>query len=378
MRLRILLAASLLSPIFSSAQISLTDSIRVGGASRTYRLYIPASYSAGTPAPMVFNLHGLGSNALQQEFYANFGPIADTAGFIVVTPDGRDTAVQGFTGKYWDVGFLGGNGTGPNADVDFLSALIDTVAADYNVDRTRVYSAGMSNGGYMSYFLAWRLPTKIAAVASVTGAITPGVYTAFAPGRAVPVMQIHGTADGTVPYTGSANNIHIDTLVAFWVRNNGCNPTPAFTAVPNTNPNDGSTAERYVWSGGSAPVEFFKVLGGGHTWPGAFPVGPTNQDFSASREIWRFFRGARLSMNVGRIEPKAAPVLRFVPNPAAQTVRVEGGVPAGLFRVLDAAGRTVSAGRGQSVSLEGLPGGSYTVAYTFPDGKVSTGKVVKE
>lgn len=91
-------------------------------------------------------------------------------------------------------------------------------------------------------------------------------------------------------------------------------------AIPNTNTTDGCTAERYLYTGGDkgSTVEHFKVTGGGHTWPGsAFNVGVTNQDFNASKEIWRFFRQYRLSQltDVNTPEAGAAEWSAF-PNPA--------------------------------------------------------------
>ncbi len=351
------------------------DSIYSGGRWRSFRLFVPGAYSPATAAPLVLNLHGLGSNALEQELYSGFDAVADTAGCLLVYPQGRDTTAMGTTATYWEA-FAATPGL--NADVVFLSALIDTLAARYAVDEDRVYSTGMSNGGYMSYCLAWKLPAKIAAIASVTGSMTPDVYAAYAPGRAVPVMQIHGTADPVVPYAGAAtSNIHTDTLMAYWVRNNGCSSTPATTAVPNTSTIDGCTAEHFVWSGGGAPVEFYKVTGGGHTWPGAFPIGPTCQDFKASVEIWRFFSAKSLAgpARTGSV-PQKASSLRLSPNPCHSVLRVEG-VTGGRLTVLDAEGRMVLSAVGAQLQVEALPAGTYLLQHEGKDG-TRTGRFVKE
>ncbi len=376
MRLLLSLVAVAISAA-APAQTTVIDSIQSSGLWRAYRLYLPANYNANTAQrPLLLNLHGLGSSALEQEAYGDFRPIADTAGFLVVHPDGTQ-----FSGvRYWNAGVIAG---GAN-DVIFLSALIDTLSARYRVNAQRVYSTGMSNGGYMSYYLASYLPQKIAAIASVTGAITPANFPPPAPTHQMPVMQIHGTADATVPYNGGTNNIPIDTLVKHWVAFNGCNPTPQVTAIPNTSTTDGSTAERFLYTGGAAgsTVEFFKVTGGGHTWPGsAFTIGVTNQDFSASREIWRFLRqyniaGLATSVRSAALHP--ALHLRAVPNPAHTLLRIDGAEPNGLFEVVDIAGRSMRTGSGNSLSLDGLATGAYTLRYLAPGGQRGTVTFVKE
>ena len=265
------------------AQTTVVGTIRSGGLVREYRLYVPAIYTRTTgPVPLLFNLHGYGSNNVQQEAYGDFRPIADTANFLVVHPNGTIDAANK---RNWNT--FGPRGTGID-DVAFISALLDTLATRYRIDPDRVYSTGMSNGGFMSYELACQLSGRIAAIGSVTGSMIASRMSSCAPGRPVPVIEIHGTDDRTVPYTGGTalNFVAIPTLMAHWVQVNGCNPTPTITAVPNTNTTDGSTAERQVWAGGrnGSSVEHFRIIGGGHTLPGsAFVVGVTNLDISASR-----------------------------------------------------------------------------------------------
>ncbi|UPT68064.1 MAG: T9SS type A sorting domain-containing protein [Sphingobacteriales bacterium JAD_PAG50586_3] len=260
------------------------------GVYRNYRLYVPAVYNSNTPVPLILNLHGYTSNATEQQFYSYFDPIADTANFLLVMPQGtRDNQNQTFWNAF--------GGPGPN-DVGFLSALIDTINAGYNVNLNRVYSTGMSNGGFMSYKLACELSNRIAAIASVTGTMVTTQFNNCTPTHPVPVMEIHGTADGTVPYNGGSGFAAIPNVLSYWVNNNNCNPVADSSDVPNSNTTDGCTAKRYVWSGGDngATVEHYKVIGGGHTWPGAlFNIGVTNQDFNASQEIWRFFNQYTLS-----------------------------------------------------------------------------------
>jgi len=307
-----LLGLLISTSLFISAQVTVVDSIYSGGLWRSYRLYIPAAYNGTSARPLVLNLHGYTSNALNQQLYSNFMSIADTANFLMVYPQGTLLSGQ----PYWNAGI---SGTGVN-DVQFLSELVDSLSANYNIDANSVYSTGMSNGGYMSQTLACLLNTKIAAIVSVTGSMFTTQYLTCNPTRAVPVMQISGNADGTVPYSGSVSSLHIDTLVKYWVVKNQCNLTPQFTNVPNVNLTDGCTAEHYVYSNGTngASVELYKIIGGGHTWPGSpFVIGVTNQDFNASEKIWLFFRKYKLNQLTSIDDNASAVIINFdaFPNP---------------------------------------------------------------
>ncbi len=296
----------------ATAQPIVSGTLNYGGALREYRLYIPAIYNPATPVPLVFNLHGYGSNMQQQEFYGDFKPIADTANFIIVHPNGL---LDGTGTRFWNT--FGSSTTVD--DLGFLTALLDEISTNYSIDQDRVYSTGMSNGGFMSHDLACFRSERFAAIASVTGTMISPRLSNCASTHPMPVMQIHGTADATVPYAGGSGFVPVETLVGHWVDFNNCSPTPSVTPVPNTNTTDGCTAERLVYSGGDAgsTVEFFRVLDGAHTWPGAvFNTGVTNQDFKASVEIWRFFSQYRLSelaTGVADVRPNG---FNIAPNPS--------------------------------------------------------------
>ena len=311
-----IIAAIVLSVAQNVFSQTVIRSMTHDGIQRSYRLYTPAIYDGSEAVPLVINLHGYGSNAFEQEVYGDFRQIADTANFIVIQPEGTQDA--GGT-AFWNAF---GSPTESVDDIGFLSALIDTIAAGYNIDMNRVYSTGMSNGGFMSYTLACQLSNRIAAIASVTGTmVTPNLNACNTQGS-MPVMHIHGTADPTVPYLGSPQGfVAVEDLVDYWVAYNNCNPTAVQTAVPNVDLTDGCTADHFVYSGGDAgsSVEFFRINGGGHTWPGSNPfiaIGVTNRDFSASQEIWRFFSKYSLDGSVGMDEPRNEIPFSVYPNPS--------------------------------------------------------------
>lgn len=339
-----------------SAQSSPTGTIVSGGLTREYRLYVPAAYNGTTAVPLLFNLHGYGSNNLEQDFYGNFKPIADTANFIIVMPNGT---FDNLGKRYWN-NFIINSGVD---DVAFMSNLLDTLRTVYKIDLDRVYSTGLSNGGFMSYELAVQLNNRIAAIASVAGDMIEPKLNTLDLARPVPVMQIHGNADAVVPYDGLPTSFFapIETLVGKWVDVNHCNPTPTITDVPNTNTADGCTATHYVYGGGDqgSTVEFYKINGGGHTWPGAiFNIGVTNQDMNASLEIWRFLRKYRLSQfTTATSEAENASNWKLFPNPASDhfTLQSDDASKAVRVRVFDAQGRIVSTIQANGANVISVP-----------------------
>ena len=268
------------------AQETIYASLTHDGIQRDYILYIPELYDGSSDVPLVLNFHGFGSNATQQMFYGDFRDIADTEGFLLVHPEG--TTVIG--NQFWNVGFPGISST--IDDVGFTEALIDELAASYAIDLDRVYATGMSNGGFMSFLLACQLSEKIAAVASVTGAMTQDTFDNCNAQRPVPALQIHGTEDDVVLYNGNTLSLSISDIISYWVDHNNCETTTTTTSLPDIDPSDGSTIEHSVYEAGDNGIttEHMKVIGGGHTWPGSvINTGGTNQDIDASMEIWLFF-----------------------------------------------------------------------------------------
>jgi polyhydroxybutyrate depolymerase len=300
---------ALFATFSSFSQSTVSGSIQHDGEERDYRLYLPEGYAQNASWPLVFNLHGFGSSAFEQELYSQMNMIADTAKFLVCYANGLNNA--------WNVGWAFGSTAD---DVGFISALIDTLIAEYNIDPSRVYSCGMSNGGFMSYRLACELNDRVAAIASVTGSMAPGYIGECEPGKAVPVMEVHGTADLVVPYNGLTGvNVHMDTVIQFWTENNECELDVEISNIPDVDPDDGCTATRMDYNdcANGSRVSLFKVNGGGHTWPGSpLTLDVTNQDFNASEEIWLFFKKYTIEGPVSIRGPqKILRPLSVYPNP---------------------------------------------------------------
>jgi len=309
----------LFSNLFIHAQTTINGSFMHGGKNRTYSFYVPASYNPANEAPMVIGLHGLSSSGADFAQYRDFRPIADTANFIMVHPDG--STMLGV--RFWNYGNILGSTVD---DVGFLEALIDTIAAQYNINSKRIYCVGMSNGSFMSYLMACE-SNRFAAVAGVTGSMSTDMYNSCNPMRPTPTMHIHGTDDNTNPYEGTSSMVGIEQMSRFWVNQNGCDTTPSVNPVPNTNTSDGAMAIRYVYSGGvdNHTVELFKVVGGEHTWPGSPMPGSSDvtcMDFDACREIWRFFSQYEKS-EMGLNENYTDVELNVWPNPTSNIAYIE-------------------------------------------------------
>jgi polyhydroxybutyrate depolymerase len=238
-------------------------------ANRPYDVFVPSSYNSATPAPLVILLHGYTATGAVQEAYFQLQPSAEQRGFLYVHPDGTKDAIgNGFwnaTNACCDL-----LGTGVD-DVAYLSAIIDQVQAKYNVDPKRIYLVGHSNGGFMSYRMACDRADKIAAIVSVAGA-TFADAAACKPSQPVSVLQIHGTADGTISYDGGQirGNAFPSApgTVAEWAAYDGCSPTPAASATTldlERNLDGAETSvSQYTGCLSGSTVELWTVNGGAH------------------------------------------------------------------------------------------------------------------
>src|SRR5262249_1861912 len=152
-------------------------------------LHVPRSYDRARPTPLVISMHGAGGWPAQQMDMSRWNALADERGFIVVYPSGTGLP------KVWQVG-TGGDLV---KDVRFIADLIDAMQASYNIDRSRIFANGLSNGGGMAFVLSCTMADRIAAVGLVAAAMSlPWSWCTDL--RAVPMIAFHGTADPIIPY----------------------------------------------------------------------------------------------------------------------------------------------------------------------------------
>jgi polyhydroxybutyrate depolymerase len=266
------------------------------GVEREYLLHVPKSYDAARPTPLVISMHGGALWPAAQMEMSRWNAVADAHGFIVVYPEGSGSGRR----RVWRMG----SDPGGQAEVRFISDLVDALQARYNIDPRRVYADGLSNGGGMAFVLSCTLSDRIAAVGLVGSAqLLPWEWCADE--RPVPMVNFHGTADRLTPYHGGTSPVarnpfpDVTAWTANWARRNRCSAKAESRAAPDV------TRLEYTDCADDASVVLYTIHGGGHTWPGGGPMpewfaGRTSHGVDASLEAWRFFSAHPL-------RPSAAP-----------------------------------------------------------------------
>jgi polyhydroxybutyrate depolymerase len=255
---------------------SIEAEITSSGVSRHYILHVPAAYQPNAAVPLITNFHGYGSNSKEEEALTGMSAKADREGFIVVYPDGLNSA------------WYTGPGTEGQRDRQFIRDLIAYLESQYSIDPRRIYATGISNGGGMTDRLGCYMADIIAAIAPDSGAYN--FWQDCRPSRPMPVLAFHGLDDNIVPYTGGNPQImepSIPDWAAAWAKRDGCASTPT-----KTSPVD--TVIVQTWSGcqGDVEVILYTLANHGHSWPGS-PVMPkaiTSQAIDATDVMWDFFK----------------------------------------------------------------------------------------
>jgi poly(3-hydroxybutyrate) depolymerase len=171
-----------------------TGTIVSSGEKREYLLYVPKSYDRAKPTPLVISLHTSMSWPSSSMAISQWNLVADEQGLVVVYPAGT-----GRGPKSWEM--TGSEMPSRMPDVIFISELIDKLEESYNIDKTRIYANGMSNGGGMAFVLSCTMSDRIAAVGMVSAGLDPG-WSWCTDHRPVPVIAFHGTADPICLYNG--------------------------------------------------------------------------------------------------------------------------------------------------------------------------------
>lgn len=274
-------------------------SLTVDGFERTYSVYVPEA-AADEPLPVMVALHGRPGSGTGMARITGLSAVAEEEGFIAVYPDG----VNG-EWKYFG-GILDDESLNTPDDVAFLRALVDDLAARFEIDTERVYLIGFSNGGFMTYRMACsENPNPFAGFGIAAALIYPEMELPCLAAPVRPMVVEHGTADLGVAWDGirhqPVRGLQVasrSTLqsVSFFAARNGC---ATFGATREDFP--GSDGETYVSRFDFAecttgqPVRFFAIINGGHTWPGVDEIpteraGPVNMDINLGREMWAFFK----------------------------------------------------------------------------------------
>lgn len=273
------------------------------GYNRNYLVHLPPAEKMNKPMPLLFHLHGGGGTARGTPgiTFGRFNELANRDGFIVVYPN----AIK----KNWNDGRKNNSVKAWRENVDdvgFIVAIIEELKKKYNIDEQRIFTTGMSNGGFMSGRLACDRADIFRGAAILTAQISKDYLPLCNPSQPVAMFVMNGTEDKLVPYEGGqikvfnkfrGEVISTDEFVQFWKNKNGCttkNPTVNLADKKD----DGTTVtiEKYSNCEDRGELVLYKINGGGHTWAGGKQflgerlIGKTSREIKACDVIWDYFK----------------------------------------------------------------------------------------
>ena len=311
--------------MFSLAQVSELRTIQHDGNNRQFFLYVPASYNQDNATPVMFNFHGGGGTASAHLNYtSDMRNLAESENFILVYPQASPDPSSNVNS------WIDKAGSNKN-DIYFIEAIFNNLNSIYNIDDSRVYACGYSEGAIFTYELACRLSNVITGIATVAGSMLTDYYRGelgfsnCSPSHPTPVLLMLGTNDNN--YHGLYNGLQpyymsVNDMTTYWSNYNSTDPNPIVTQLANTNTFDGSTVEKRLWQNGTGGVEVLemKIVGGGHYWPG----NSGNMDIDGNEEIWNFLskfdkNGLISSLSISEV---AAPI-KIYPNPFDEYLNIE-------------------------------------------------------
>ncbi len=343
-----------LLPWTLSAQLT-TEVLEVNGQSRSFLQYLPQGFDAEEQLPLMMCFHGGAGVAEGQLYTGDLRDKADEDRFVLVYPQALPDPNDGGSTN-WQVvtsGELPFTAPNPHSDIDFISSLIDAMQLLHNVDPSRVYAMGYSNGGGFVYDLACRLNDKVTGVGAVARTMYAESYANCEVNHPTPIVTILGTNDFAsnydgITYAGTLYYHSSDEGNNLWIAQNGLQPTAEVTAVEDVDPTDGSTVELYEWTdeAGCRELSHYKVIGGDHDWPGSFG----NMDIVSHEVIWNrlkaFNMEGRISCATDGAEESQSSAWRVWPNPAsdALVIDLDGFHTAEDYAIFNASGQCIMKG----------------------------------
>lgn len=330
-----LITISIIS-IKGHSQLNITDSIVHQSFQRKFMVHLPPNFNLQSQRALVISMHGGTGNMMNAQGFSMLNPVADQNNFVVAWPQGFGIAPPGFS---WADGRNTSADQAGIDDVGFINKLTDTLVARYQIDTNRIFLCGFSNGGFMVQRVACQSSARYAAMASLGASMDTLRYQTCNPTKPIPMAFFNGTADPAMPYLGGTLQnplvipvVPVDTAVRFWVNHNQCQTSLPVFNFPDTFPSDSSTAQLFRYANGlcSSEVLFYKLINGGHTWPGVYVaaqasvLGNTNRDLNAGVELWNFFNQHPLCNPVAGLETNLkTSSLSIYPNPASSMVYIE-------------------------------------------------------
>ncbi len=196
------------TPVTNAAPGNYKTLVTSDGYTRRYILIAPVLLK--TPLPLLIALHGFTGSAAQFMSSAQFETTTPKRTMIVAYPDGLGQ--ESGLPQSWNAGgccsFFR-----PDVidDVAFIAQLITTISKSANIDPTRIWVAGHSNGAMMAYRVACELSATVTAIATGAGAL---MVPTCAPTRPVSMIHVHGKADATVPFAGGGDLVQFPPTIS--------------------------------------------------------------------------------------------------------------------------------------------------------------------
>ncbi|MBK5224274.1 MAG: hypothetical protein JJE52_15655 [Acidimicrobiia bacterium] len=274
--------------------------LTVDDTSRRYLVTVPSAHDGAEPLPVVLDFHGLMEGAEVHSAMTQYSALAEQEGFVVVFPHGTGDPIG------WNLD----PSAESNADLAYIDAVLAEITSDLCIDEARIYATGLSMGAMFTSVLLCERAGVLAAAAPVAGLVRDD---GCAPSEPIPVVTFHGTADpillfnggvdlSAIPGSGDADAAPTTTAapadltgegypaaVAALAAHNGCEPEPTDTELSD------EVIHRVYDCPPGADVEFYIVIGGGHSWPSSeFSrsigdiVGHTTFDVDATADSWEF------------------------------------------------------------------------------------------
>lgn len=219
-----------------------------------YYLRLPAGDG---PFPVLIWYHGHRGNGASIHRSGGLERDFLDQGYALLAPNGfqRDDGVRSYPAR---------DGS-PRDDVAFTLAALQDAGTRAALDLDHVYAAGFSAGGSMAWLFACEEGARLAGLVSVSGALRRPNTTTCNGLAGVPVMQVHGFADGQVPFEGRAiGNWHQGSMwdsLELARQANGCRSNPDL--IENS---DAFRVRAWSASCSGAPVNLL-VHDGGHGLP---------------------------------------------------------------------------------------------------------------
>lgn len=256
----------------------LKHSLRHQDRGRTFTTVLPTGLSAG--APVLLYLHGSRQSAnVSRSFTAHtFDELAERTGTVVVYPEGVERHFNDArAGLHESARTLGVD------DIGFLRKVVEHLARNHGIDRSRVYAVGYSNGGQMVIRLLHDAPELIAGAATIAAPVpVPENFSPESRDAAVvsrPVLVMHGTGDPIVPYQGGAAGTpatgvrgHVRSAsdsAAYYAQRNG------ITAAPVRSQHAAGVVVTTWRQEGRAEVQLWSLKGVGHVVPAPKQLPPS-------------------------------------------------------------------------------------------------------